>query len=74
VSGVIASASASALALPPASLAALSALVVLLAVRTWSRVVSLALTRRVALILDASIVMLVIVFGVLVVVRFVTYA
>jgi hypothetical protein len=35
---------------------------------------SLALTRRVSLILDASIGMLVIVFGVLVVVRFVTFA
>lgn len=72
MSGVIASASA--LALPPASIAALCALVVLLALRTWSRVMSLALTRRVSLILDASIGMLVIVFGVLVVVRFVTFA
>ncbi len=67
-------ASAGALALPPASVATLSALVVLLAVRVWSRTTSLALTRRVSLALDASIGALGVLFCVLVVVRFATFA
>ena len=67
-------AAAGALALPPASVATVIALVVLLGVRVWSRTMALSLTRRVALALDASIGLLGVLFCVLMVVRFVTFA
>lgn len=73
MSGVVVAA-AGALALPPASIATMVALVVLLAVRVWSRTMALTLTRRVSLALDASIGTLGLLFCALVVVRFVTFA
>jgi len=67
-------AAASVFALPPTSVAVLTASVVLLALRIWSHTMALPLTRLVSMTLDASIGILVLLFFALVVLRFVTFA
>jgi len=58
----------------PAVLVALVSCVILLSVRAWRASANLALTRRVTHLLDGSILVVGLLFLVLVIVRFRTYA
>jgi len=65
-------ASGAALATAPAVLVSLVAVLLLLALRAWTQIAGLALTRQVRLLLDGTIGALAGLFLVLVVVRFIT--
>jgi hypothetical protein len=65
---------ASAFALPAAALSTLLASIVLLGVRAWSRTMAISVSRAVARVLDVFIILLVALFLVFVLVRFVTFA
>jgi hypothetical protein len=65
-------ASAAALATAPAVLVTLLAVLLLLALRAWTEITGLALTRHVRLLLGGTIGVLAVLFLVLVAVRFIT--
>jgi hypothetical protein len=59
---------------PPAGLVTMVAGVILLSLRAWCATTGVVLTRPVALLLDRAIAVLVVVFVVLVIIRFETLA
>jgi len=65
-------ASGAALATAPAVLVVLVAVLLLLALRAWTQITGVTLTKQVFLLLDGTIGVLLVMFFVLVVVRFVT--
>jgi hypothetical protein len=65
-------ASAAALATAPAVLVTLVAVLLLLALRAWTQITRLVLTRQVHLLLDGTIGVLATLFFILVAVRFIT--